>query len=393
MNWILSIFGLIVSLLLSLVSLELGIRWWLRRRKCYYVWPPYLRLELHPAPEVFPELEKKVRFEINSEGERGNEPSSSSNGLYRILVAGGSPAECALLDLPTSWPGALESILKKPEHLRMLGASRVYVGNIGRSGIASAHLNLIFQKVLPRYRHLSAIIVMVGGNDVWDWLQREAPAVYTPSPIPVTEVFSVYPGRLFGRMHTLPALREFLREIWRLSLHPVKVRQHSGKWVEKARSMRAGAKEIRNFGPDPKDMLANFEHNFRELLNTAKAHADRVLITRQPWFEKNHYTPEEICHFWSGGMGDPSKKEEVTVFYSLGVCRQLMHLMDLRATKVADDLGVEHLNLIPLLEPSLRTFYDFIHFTPAGAAVVAEAIAKTLLQPHSKKTGSPYSIL
>jgi lysophospholipase L1-like esterase len=269
----------------------------------------------------------------------------------------------------------------------MLGASRARVGNIGRSGIASAHLNLIFQKVLPQYRHLSAVIVMVGGNDVWDWLQRGAPAVYTPSPVPITEAFSIRPGRLFGRMHTVPALRELVREIWRRFFHPIKVRQHSGKWIGKARAMRARAKEYRNSVPDPKDMLANFERNFRELLNTAKAHADRVLVTRQPWFEKNHYTPEEVSHFWSGGMGDPSTGEDVKVFYSLDVCSQLMRLMDLRAAKIADELGVEHLNLVPLLEPSLGTFYDFIHFTPAGSAVVAEAIAKTLLQPHSKKTG------
>ena len=84
-------------------------------------------------------------------------------------------------------------------------------------------------------------------------------------------------------------------------------------------------------------------------------------------------------------MGDPSKKEEVTVFYSLEMCNYLMRLIGFRAAKVADDLGVEHLDLMPLWEPSLKTFYDFIHFTPAGSAVVTEAVAKTLLQSNSKK--------
>ncbi len=376
----LSIVGLIVVLLLSLLALELGTRWWLRRKDRHYVWLPNLRIEFHPDPEVFPELERKVGFEINSDGERGNEPPRSGAGLYRTLVAGGSPAECALLDQPTSWPGVLEHILNKAENLRILGASKIHVGNIGRSGTASAHLNITFQKVLPQYRHLNLIIIMVGGNDVWDWLQRGAPTVYSPSPVPITDTCFICPGRPFGWKLRESALSQLLREIRMRSLHPINIRHNTARWVGKARAMRARAKEIRNSVPDPKDMLANFERNFRELLNTAKVHSDRVLVVLQPWFEKNQYTSEEVSHFWSGGVGDPYRGDEVTVFYSLEVCSQLMRLMNLRAVKVADDLGVEHLNLIPLLEPSLKTFYDFIHFTPAGAAAVAEAIAETLLR-------------
>ena len=34
-----------------------------------------------------------------------------------------------------------------------------------------------------------------------------------------------------------------------------------------------------------------------------------------------------------------------------------------------------HLSLRSLLEPSLNTFYDFVHLTPASAAIVAKAAA------------------
>ncbi len=67
-----------------------------------------------------------------------------------------------------------------------------------------------------------------------------------------------------------------------------------------------------------------------------------------------------------------------------------MRFMNLRAAQVADELGVEHLDLMPLLEPSLGMYYDFAHFTPAGAAVVAAAVAKRLLEPHSWKTGGRF---
>jgi len=111
----------------------------------------------------------------------------------------------------------------------------------------------------------------------------------------------------------------------------------------------------------------------------------RVLVVLQPWFEKDQYTPEEIMHFWNGGMGDPYMGDKVTVFYSLEICRRLMRLMNLHAAKVANELGIENLDLIPILKPSLETFYDFIHFTPAGAAVIAKVIAETLLKPCLEK--------
>jgi len=62
-----------VVLLLLAVAAELAARWWLRHRSLYYVFPPGLRLRLHPDPEVFPQLEPLVRFEVNSHGERGGE--------------------------------------------------------------------------------------------------------------------------------------------------------------------------------------------------------------------------------------------------------------------------------------------------------------------------------
>jgi hypothetical protein len=125
-------------------------------------------------------------------------------------------------------------------------------------------------------------------------------------------------------------------------------------------------------------MLNFFEDQFRELLLKAKSHAKRVLVLRQPWFEKD-YTPEELGHIWHGGLGNPWT-EEVTVYYSTDVLCRLMALVSDRAAEVADEVGVEQLDLMPLLEPNLETYYDFVHFTPAGAAVVAKAVTAAILR-------------
>ena len=190
MKAVFTVMGFAAGLLVLAAATEAALRRRIRRSRRYRVWLPFLRLEFHPDPRIFPGLERRVRFAINREGERGEEPPAAHPGLFRVLVAGGSAAECALLDQLTSWPGALPGILEGFRPVVGREGIRVHVGNIGRSGIASAHLRFIFRNLLPGHSPLSSIVVMVGGNDVWDWLRCGAPAAYTPPrfrwPTPVS---------------------------------------------------------------------------------------------------------------------------------------------------------------------------------------------------------------
>ena len=71
---------------------------------------------------------------------------------------------------------------------------------------------------------------------------------------------------------------------------------------------------------------------------------------------------------------------------------RVMGLVDERAVEIARALGVEHLDIRAVLEPSLTNYYDFVHFTPAGSAVVARTVAAALVArygpPHAKVPGS-----
>jgi lysophospholipase L1-like esterase len=318
-----------------------------------------------------------VRFEINADSERGGEVGGADGGLYRVLVAGGSPVECTALDQPTTWPGALERLLSRPDALHTLGARRVHVGSIGRSGVGSGELDLIFERVLPRYRQLAAVVIMVGGNDVFHWLEHGAPLSLPASFLPVSKLFAWNPEKAFGWKPGAWAVSEVMRRLRQAWLRPLHVVERAGAGFAAARKMRAAAQELRTTVPDPAVMLDRFEHHFRQLLRKAEAHAERVLVVRQPWFEKA-YTAEEAAHIWHGGLGDPWK-QRVTVYYGMDVLNRLMGLVDARAACVAEELGIAHLDLRPVLEPSLENYYDFVHYTPAGAAVVADAVAATLL--------------
>jgi lysophospholipase L1-like esterase len=361
------------------VAAELTARWWIRRRRHYYVFPPGLRLRLHVDRHALPQLERETRFDVNSAGERGDDLPRSTDGLYRVLVGGGSQPEGFFLDQHTTWPGVLQSLLEECEPRRRLGASRVHVGSVARSGVGAEALDVIFDRVLPRYPRLQLIVILVGATDVLRWLEDGAPR--SPARARIEDIFRCHPEGPFGWRPTDLAATELLRRARRRWLRPIQVHERAGKWIGQARAMRARARTVRTTMPDPTPMLEHFELYFRKVLFKAGAHADRVLVVRQPWFDKE-FSPEEAAHMWHGGVGQVWR-EDVATFYSFDVVSRLMALVDAKAAAVAKAHGVEQLDLMPLLDRSLATYYDGFHLTPTGATAVATAVAATVLrQPH-----------
>ncbi len=339
--------------------------------------PPGLRLRLRPDPDIFPELEASVRYDVNGDGERGDEAPHSCKGLHRMLVAGGSQPEGYLLDQDTCWPGALQLLLQQPDNLEGLQAARVHVGNVARSGVGSEGLNLIFERILRRYPRLQTIVILVGASDVLRWLEVGAPP-FPPPSVRASEVFRCHPELTFGWKPNRLALVELLLRLRQRWLRPIQVHERACRWIGRARAMRARATEIRTVVPDPTPMLAHFDLYLRKALMQAKAHADRVIVVRQPWFDKR-CTPGELACMWHGGIGQ-AWQENVTAFYSLEVLGTLMARLDARTARIASELDVEQLDLMPILDSSLKTYYDFFHATPAGARVIAAAVAAAVLR-------------
>ena len=366
-----------VTAMALLIAGELAARRWIRARSHYYVWQPWRRMVLHPRASLFPQVEPHARFEVNAVGERGGAPPRAGDDVFRVLVAGGSSVECLVLDQPTSWPGVLERRLNEEPNRRLLGAHRVHVGNIGRSGIESRHLDLIFERLLPQYGRLDAILIMTGAADVIFWLEQGAPMPLPAVPVRESDAFAQHPAQTFQWRPKRLAAVELARRAGRPWLRLVEVRRNGGLWIEETRAKRSAATALRTAIPDPTPVIDRFELHFRRLLRRAQEHADHVIVMRQPWFEKE-YTPEERTHFWHGGIGR-AWKEPISEFYSLEVVNRLMGLIDERAARVADELDIPHVDLRRTISPGLDHFYDYLHFTPRAAALAAEEAAAALL--------------
>jgi hypothetical protein len=368
---------------LFFVVVESISRLWLKYRRRYYVFPPRLRLHVHPDRSVFPQLPPIARFIVNREGERGNDLPSSTNGLYRILVAGGSQTECYFLDQDAAWPGVVQRLLAAPDRLTRLGASRVHVGCIARSGMGSEALDMMFSRILPQYRRLQLIVTLIGLADVTRWIEQGTPGAL--APVRPTDVFHCHPDGPYGWMPGQWAARELFSRARRSSLRRVTVDAHAGRWMGRARAMRANARTIHTVIRDPAPMLDHFERHFRGALAKAVAHADRVLVIRPAWFDKT-FSAEEAAAMWHGGVGQ-AWREDVTTYYSFEVFSRLMRTLNDRVDAVARSFNVEQLDLMPFLEPSLETYYDVVHLTDAGARQVGEVVAAAILrEPLSQRS-------
>jgi hypothetical protein len=372
-----TVLGVALAAVAVLIVAEFCARWWMQLTQRYHVWAPGTHRMLHLSPDISPHLESVVHFSVNRDGERGADVEPGRD-LYRVLVAGGSPVESLFHDQPTGWPGLVEHTLSLTSGLQALLAERVHVGNIGRSGVGAQELDLIFEKILPRFPHLDAIVVMVGGADVVHWLERGAPSPYPETPVPVRHFFSVHPEGPFSWTPSGSALRELARRARHRWFRPVEVVDRAGDWIRRARSMRANALEVRTTVPDPEVMLDRFEYHLRRLLSRAQLHARRVVFVLQPCFDED-CGPEEASHFWHGGMG-VAWREKVTTYYSLDVPNRLMRLLEERAIQVTNHMQVEHIDVRSELRPSLETYYDWLHYTPAGAAALARAVSAALVR-------------
>ena len=375
-----------IGALLLIVASELVARRWLRSRGHYYVLRPFTTTVMQVDKQALPNLEDVVSITINGQGERGDEAPAKDRDVYRVLVAGGSAAECYLLDQQSTWPHVLQTELKA--QAQRLGAPDVHVGSIGRSLVACEYIELMLRKVVPRYERLDLCVLMVGASDVVHWLEMKTPHEIRRGQLSVDYVFDVHPEGPYGWTVSTMALRQIVSRWYRFLMRPVSHRGAAGKTIAANRKMRARARTVLNITGDPKPMTEYFEESFRKMVAAAQEGARRVLVVRQPWLHKK-FSAEERKLLWNFGAGRPYV-EEVTVYYTHRVVNKLLSAVDACEARVCEEMGVEHLDLQPLLQRSFNTYYDYLHFTPKGAHDVGQAVARAVLgDPPVPVDGAP----
>lgn len=368
---------LAAALPVGFVSAEIAARAWMRARARAYAWTPGARARLEVDRAAAPELEPVIEHRFNRDGERGAEPPAAGEPAFRVLVVGGSAAECYFLDQDSAWPAVLERELSRPESLAALHAERVHVGNAARSLVTCRHLDTLVERHLAGRERLDAIVILAGASDVVSWLEHDAPAVIDEAPIPPQRLFGWHPDGPFGWKPSKLALRRAAVLVRSLVLHPLDRRSNVGRRLAEQRRMRAEATTIVRELPDPTPLVRHFDLWFERLVRRCQRHARLVVVARQPWLERD-LTPAEERRLWSFAAGRPHEGV-VTKYFAREVAWRLLGLVDERARSIARDLGVASLDLNAHVAPTFENYYDDLHHTPAGCRKIGAAVAQAVI--------------
>ena len=363
------------ALILAAVGAELLARAWMKRGG-YFPFVPHMRQRFELDLDTLPSLVSPVRLEINSRGERGSEPPADHEDALRILVAGGSGAECYLLDQDQAWPAVMEHSLGKARQSVGSKGNKVHVGNISRSLLTCASQAQVLEKSLVRYPKLDLVMTYVGAADVVAWLEKGTPEQVPDADLPQDFLFQQNPKTRFTWSLKSCALRRLAIRITRRSLKPVEHRQNVGRSIARNRIMRANATHWIDQVPDSTPMEQCFERNLRRMIAAVQEHGAKVMIVRQPWLNRN-FTEQEKLQLWNFGHGRPLERE-LDTYYTLPVVRQLLETLDRVQIRVAQELDLPVLGLMDELPMDFDHFYDHFHLTPRGAAWVGQRVAEAV---------------
>lgn len=362
-----------IAALLGLAALgvgaELAARASLRRRDAWYVHQPYSRAEFRLDRDAVPTLPERVRFEANGDGERGDPVPADPASALRVLVAGGSAAECFLLDQDDSWPMIVQRELAAREDV----ARSAHVGNVARSLIPCRTIDPLLQRVLPHFRGIDVIVLMVGASDMVDWFEARTPPSLDEANVDIARYCAEHPQGPFGWSPKSTALYRIVRRLRVRIVRPVDRRANVGATRAKHRLMRANARTLLDETPDPAPMLEGFRTHLTALVRTCRRHAKHVVIARQPWLDRALSDGEEKL-LWNFGQGSPYRGD-LDTYYTSRLVRELMGRVDGVAAEVAAAEDVAAIDLRAEIPSDFEHYYDFLHHTPRGAAEVGRAVA------------------
>ena len=259
----------------------------LARQGHVFVHRPHTRRRFQVSRDALPALPSTVRFESNADGERAGPVPADPEGTLRVLVAGGSAAECYMLDQDVTWPARLEARLRDDPRIER----PVHVGNVARSLIACRQIEAVLAAALPRFHSLDVIVLMVGASDLVSWFEARTPPAISRDDVDVTRYCEEHP---FGPFRWTPkgsALYRVARRLFARLQGEEPLRRDVGASLVKHRAMRASATTILHETPDPAPLLRSFEEDLRALVRTCLRHAPRVVVARQPWLDRD-FTPE-----------------------------------------------------------------------------------------------------
>ncbi len=344
----------------------------------YCVWPPRFSYTLTPKPGVLPGVKGDSRFTTNKFGIRARDFSWRDD--YRILAIGGSTTECLFLDDTETWQYLLENRLQ--ENLR---STRVWIGNIGKSGQTSVNHLEALEVLVPQLHSIDAVLMMVGINDMSLFLSQGhksgAPGKSRLNNVQADKkTFLTEPEEL-EPFYRIPKIKERMKLLCRrlceceCSPDLDYLIDADGIAYQKWRNHRRFSKKKIKTMPNVQQALKNYRTNLLELIDLAEKQELRVVFATQPTLWHSRMSPPLKSLLWFGGIG-PFQEKPGQPYYTNEVLADVMERYNQVLKNICVQRNIECIDLAAILPKDTTVFYDDCHFNENGARLLADAVAR-----------------
>jgi lysophospholipase L1-like esterase len=317
-----------------------------------------MRVSGYAADGVMPNVSGKIEFSANKYGLRGPEVDMDRVD-FRILVVGGSTAECRYITDKLSWPWKLGDKLSP-----RLG-KKVFVGNAAKSGdFTLNHIEVL--KNYPWVDKFDLVIVLCGVNDMGTLLRNNYHRRAKGIILKYKKMIYYRELRLYYLLQSFlyPALSE-----------GAIVQGSSGSYYVGLRQIRKMALDNRTIRDEPKNLqeaLDIYKDNLREIIYLCKKRNQRILMLTQPSMWRDNL-PQGLGNLLWEHVDQKSA-------YSAEVLEQVLRAYNIAMLDVCKEEGVSCIDLDTLLVKDTSVFYDDVHFNIPGCNRVSEILSDEICE-------------
>lgn len=353
---------------------EYLLRKYLPRSPLHYPWIPNSRVSFTLDPEQYPGFDLAGEFRINPIGERGSTlaPRGSARPL-RILVMGGSAAECPAFSDEYYWPLVLQGELKRSGLMDELGYSSISVGSIGRSLSPIQLQKDALDLISGRYREVDFVVTFFGASDVLQWMEQGCDLARFKKSMHLKSFFRANCLPPYELNPTQSAVGKLSKQVMRKLISQPVTTLSMGANLRKLRARRGNATEMLSVAPGIDEFYDFFRQCFAEFIKSLSGICRRIVVVEQPWICRPICADEEKM-MWHFSFGDPRKSDRGPYFghdYTDGVMRRISAIQH----EVASARGFPFVSLIDKLPADLDHYADYFHQTPKGSVEIGRTLA------------------
>ncbi|WP_436515149.1 SGNH/GDSL hydrolase family protein [Ekhidna sp. To15] len=340
----------------------------------YKVWYPNVEFSFNMKPGLLPGVNELVEFQINSEGMIGD--TIYSDATYRILAVGGSTTECLMLGSKGGWPYLLQNKLNQN-----YPKSKVWVGNLGRSGLHSEDHVLAVKHLLPQLPKIDALIVLAGVNDLQKRMTLQKDYESFGDPNLYSHAFHIYPNKHNGsflKKTNIWALLKKFKKYYQLRKNREMSHDQVESFYQKKRERRKDALKLEEL-PDVTNAVDNYKERISEIIQIARSQNIRVIFLTQPTIWKENFPEGLKKYLLTGGDNIPGTSKQAA-YYSVKALANGMELYNQKLLEACGEANVESIDLASIIPRDITYFYDDMHFNKKGAAEVSNVLNSYFLE-------------